>query len=57
MDRSDISKNLHEINNREAPAHILLAITVTYKVVIVSVSCVCVIFLFGRRISELEGLQ
>ena len=39
MDRSDINKNLHEINNREAPAYILLAITVTYKVVIVFVSC------------------
>ena len=49
MDRSDINKNLHEINNREAPACILLAITVTYKVVIVSVSCFCVIFLFGRQ--------
>ena len=36
MDRSDISKNLDESNNQEAPARI--AITVTYKVVIVSVS-------------------
>ena len=48
MDWSDISKNLHEINNREAPARILLTITVTYKVVIVSVSCFCVTFLFSR---------